>query len=472
MATLTLNTGTNDDDWQKEEFTNDSSVGSGQLQVGGVGTSPQTDSGIGWRFDGVTLTSSDTIDDVHLNLTKSGSQWSSQEDRLTLIDEDDTGTFSSGNPPGARAIVTNIADDAHNSNHVDGTAYELPTNSTDQETLADALAEVLARGGWSSGNAVGIVDNSDEDSSRYESFARKDWEAHEAGGGDIPELVINYTAGAGGEETASVSPVTVPLSLPAVTATYVSALSASVSPITVPISTPAVSATYTSELSASVAPVAIPVVLPAVTATSDAEATASVSPVAVSLALPTVTATYVSALSAGVSPLTIPISLPAVTATFVGVYSASVSPVTVPIVLPAVTASSGADAIASVSPVTIPIVLPTVTASYASALSASVAPATITVSLPTVSASYAAQLSASVSPVGVLINLPTVTAQSGEVTAFDFDLETRSFDFDLDSRSFDFDLETRSFDYDLDGRSFDFDLQSRSFDFIMDNREA
>lgn len=176
---------------------------------------------------------------------------------------------------------------------------------------------------------------------------------------DAPKLHIEYTAG-GTEYSASVSPVATAISLPAVTATYVSVLSASVSPVATAISLPAVTATYVGELTASVSPVTVPINPPAVTATSGVEYSASVSPVTTTINLPAVAATYASELSASVSPVAVPISLPAVTATSGSV--AVVSPVTITVALPGVTATYVSELSAVVSAVMVPVVLPEVTA--------------------------------------------------------------------------------------------------------------
>ena len=167
----------------------------------------------------------------------------------------------------------------------------------------------------------------------------------------------------GGEETASVSPVTVPISLPTVTATYQAQLSASVVPVTTPINLTAVTASYIAELTASVAPVAVPISLPTVTAEATSSQTASVSPVQVAVVLPTVTASYLAELAASVAPVVTPVSTPAVTASYQAEIAASVAPITIPIQLPTVTASGGGAETASVAPTILTISLPTVTAS-------------------------------------------------------------------------------------------------------------
>jgi len=201
----------------------------------------------------------------------------------------------------------------------------------------------------------GILVRTDDDGT---GFSKQDWLSSSYS--PEPLLHIEYSAGGGGPETASVSPVTVPISLPAVTATYIGALSASVAPVSTTLALPSVTATYVGVYSASVSPVAVPISLPAVTATEVVELGASVNPVTVTIVLPAVTATYTSELSASVSPVTVPISLPTVTATSGNI--ASVSSVTVTIVLPGVTAAYVSELSASLSPVAVLIVLPSVTA--------------------------------------------------------------------------------------------------------------
>lgn len=196
MATLTLTVGASADD----AILNDSSYddASGTMNVGGVGTTPNTNYGQGWRFTSVTLSGADTVTAAYLALMKNGSQWSQMNCRWTAIDEDNTATFSSGSPPGARAIVSaSIADDAQNVNQTDGTVYQFPPAGAGRTTLGAAIEAVLNRAGWASGNALGIVCNSDQDASAYQSFARKVWHTYDsATSASEPQLVITYTAGA------------------------------------------------------------------------------------------------------------------------------------------------------------------------------------------------------------------------------------------------------------------------------------
>lgn len=196
MATLAIDVAASTDDavvTSSGGYNNTDTV----ILVGGLGTAT-TDGGQGWRFDNVTLTSADTINTAHISQMKSGSAWSSIAIRITAIDEDDTATFSSGSPPGARAIVSaSIGVETPDVNRTSGTRYNIPAGSTPRATLAAAITAVIARGGWASGNAIGIVNNSEQDASYNTGFARENFHSWDsATASSEPQLVIDYTAGA------------------------------------------------------------------------------------------------------------------------------------------------------------------------------------------------------------------------------------------------------------------------------------
>lgn len=194
MATLTLTVSAGTDDAERDDTGYYDSETA--MLVGGVGTSPLSNYGQGWRFTNVTLTSTDTINSAILRLMKSGTQWVQHSNRWTCINEDNTATFSAGSPPGSRAIVSTIVVDTSNVQDTDGSLVDFPRGTSNQESFGDAIADVLSRPGWSSGNALAVVNNSDQDSSAYENFDRKFFHAYESSTSNSePQLVIDYTPG-------------------------------------------------------------------------------------------------------------------------------------------------------------------------------------------------------------------------------------------------------------------------------------
>lgn len=194
MATLTLTVGATADDARVNDLGYDNTETA--MQVGGANTTTGN-YGQGWRFLNVTLGGSDTINSAILKLMKSTTQFSNQVNRWTFAAEDNAATFSSGSPPGLRAIVASPVADTNNLNETDTTVYNFPRSAPNQVTLGARLASVTARGGWASGNAVAIVNNSKQDASANTTSARKlfhTWDS--ATGSSEPQLVIDYTAAA------------------------------------------------------------------------------------------------------------------------------------------------------------------------------------------------------------------------------------------------------------------------------------
>ena len=139
---------------------------------------------------------------------------------------------------------------------------------------------------------------------------------------------------------------------------------ASVSPVTISLSTPGVTATYVQQATASVDPISIVISQPLTTATHEYQYSATVSPLVIQSSLNTVTATYAGVWNAGVTPVSVTFSLSSVTASFIEVYSASISPVVIVSSLPSVTAMNTWHAL--VTPITLTLSIPVVTAkSYA-----------------------------------------------------------------------------------------------------------
>lgn len=219
-------------------------------------------------------------------------------------------------------------------------------------------------------------------------------------------------------DTASVSPLALTATIPAVTATYNSIQTASVAPITAQLTIPATTATYYSIQTATVAPLATTLTISAVTATYVYEQTATVAPLTTTLTITTTTATYVYVNTATVAPLTLTLTQTAVTATYASVQTATVEPLTLTIIPPAVTATHVSIWSASVAPLTTTLTLPAITATYASVLSATVAPLSTALTLPAITATYVYENTASVVPVTLTLTLPVVTpTYSGSTTA-------------------------------------------------------
>lgn len=205
MATLTLSVGASADDAKLDDVGYDDSATT--FNVGHPGSPTATDSGQGWRFTNVTLGVADTINSAILKLMKSGTQFSTQANRWTCVNEDSTATFSSGSAPGSRAIVATIVAESNNVNETDGTVYNFPRAGADQTSFGGAVANVLARGGWASGNALAVVNQSKQDAGQGAGFSRKLWNAWDSSvASSEPQLVIDYTAGAGGGGTPSPTP--------------------------------------------------------------------------------------------------------------------------------------------------------------------------------------------------------------------------------------------------------------------------
>lgn len=165
--------------------------------LGDPGSSPPANYGAGIRVTGVTLTSADTVTAVQIRVIKDTSEWLTVRWRLTTIAQDNTAVFSSGSPPGSRPIDTNIAAESVNVSHTNAVAYLFPTTGGLQTTLAAAVQAVLNRAGWALGNALAIVNQSDQDASAQLGTNRETystWDA--AGAGTEPQVVITYTAGA------------------------------------------------------------------------------------------------------------------------------------------------------------------------------------------------------------------------------------------------------------------------------------
>ena len=150
--------------------------------------------GAGFRFTGINLSAADTINAVRLSLTKDTTEWISINHIWDVINEDNTAVFSSGSPPGARPIVAGggVAETL-NVNHTNGTAYAYPSSGANQTALAALVASVTARAGWASGNALGFVDQSDQNAATPSGTGRETVACFDAATLLEPQLIIDYT---------------------------------------------------------------------------------------------------------------------------------------------------------------------------------------------------------------------------------------------------------------------------------------
>lgn len=167
------------------------------MLIGGVGVGPLVNYGEGFRFTNVTIPQGATVSSCKLSLTSNGG-WLTVLHRWTAINQDNTATFSSGSPPGSRPIVGTIAIENLNDNHIAGTAYDYPIDPGVQATLGTAVQSVFARGGWVSGNALAIVNNSDQDASAWEDYSREIIRTYDYSPAVAPAITIVYTGGGGG----------------------------------------------------------------------------------------------------------------------------------------------------------------------------------------------------------------------------------------------------------------------------------
>lgn len=195
MATLVLTVAASTDDARISDLGYDETET--VMQVGGTGSSA-ANHGQGWRFPGATLVAADTVTSAVLSLMKSSTQFSTRDIRLVVEDADNAAAFSSGSPPGSRAIVAGtIPSESPGTNELDGTRYDIPAGSTEQGQLGTLIDAVKNRGGWASGNAIAVVNNSDQDASAFTGFGRKmfhTWDSSTSS--SEPTLTITYTPGA------------------------------------------------------------------------------------------------------------------------------------------------------------------------------------------------------------------------------------------------------------------------------------
>ena len=120
--------------------------------------------GQGFRFTNITIPQGSTVTSAYLSIVDDAGSWIGTAVRLTAIDEDNTATFSGGSLPGSRPITSSyIAVEEPNISRAAGERVIYPTTGGLQQTLGAAINAVVNRPGWSSGNAIAVVNNSDQD---------------------------------------------------------------------------------------------------------------------------------------------------------------------------------------------------------------------------------------------------------------------------------------------------------------------
>lgn len=157
-----------------------------QTGEGGLG-----DSNVGLRFTGVTLLPGVVVTDARITLYFSGGSNNNQNLKVYGIDEDNTASLSSD--PRARAHTSAAVD-------WDFTGASLGTTKTTPD-LSAIVQEIIDRGGWSSGNAMGFLIEDDGST-----FAHS-WDSYEGSTIHAALLEITYS---GSSPSASQSPSSSP----------------------------------------------------------------------------------------------------------------------------------------------------------------------------------------------------------------------------------------------------------------------
>lgn len=152
---------------------------SGQSITIGEGTSD--DLIAAFRFLDVTIPQGETINTATITLKANVTDSDNISVTITGIDEDNTGDFSSD--PTARLQTT-----ASVSWSINGATLDATEQSPD---MALIVQEIVDRGGWSSGNAIGFfVDNDASGNNINLNFYAYDWPT--TGPDDAALLAINY----------------------------------------------------------------------------------------------------------------------------------------------------------------------------------------------------------------------------------------------------------------------------------------
>jgi hypothetical protein len=208
---------------------------------------------------------------------------------------------------------------------------------------------------------------------------------------------------------ATVSPIQILVTIPAVASTYIQVETASVDTIPINVDVPAVAATYDEVDAAAVVPVSLLTTIAEVTATYEEVDSAIVSPVAANVSISEVTATYIYVASADVDPVVMEITVTENAATYIEVQTAATSPVVASITIVEVTATYDEVNSATVAPVAINAVIPDVTATYIEIDIAEVSPVIVSITITETTATYDQINNAAVEPIVIDFSIPNVT---------------------------------------------------------------
>lgn len=378
-----------------------------------------------WPFAyiaGVTIPDGATIDASYLIIvaasTKSGTTVNT---RIQFEDAANPTAPTSYATWAARTLTTTYVDWNSIAAWTNGATYNSPEIKTIIQELVDSYD-------YSSGATMGILGQ------YIAATSYRHGTDYHGSSANAVKLYIEYTEAGGGTETADVSPVTVSVLIPSVTAAYVQTETAavaplavhiiptsttatyiqvetgSVSPVPVSLSIATVTATYSQTVTAAVAPLVVGVTVPAVNATYIQVETASVSPLALSVVPVTVTAVYTQVETASVTPLGITTTITSLTAVYTQVETAAAAPLAVTLSLPSVTAAGSQTGTAAVTPLAVMVTVASVTATYTQIETAAVAPAIVTITPTETTAVGVAEGTAAVTPLRVLISAAAVAA--------------------------------------------------------------
>lgn len=192
MATFTKQTIANADDVQ-ESYGGGNWAYSDSLSYLGKSDSYWTREG-GFRFTSVTIPQGSTITSAKLSFKAGNTFNRTIALKIKGIDVDNCGAFSSGDRPRNRTHTTAQID-------WDGTINVSLDDWIDSASITSVVQEIVNRGGWSSGNAIGfyIADDGSANSNYIES------QEYEDGSANAPKLTIVYS-GSSPSSSPSLSP--------------------------------------------------------------------------------------------------------------------------------------------------------------------------------------------------------------------------------------------------------------------------
>jgi hypothetical protein len=177
-----------DGDDDAHEKDNDTSFSRTANTVSAVGNAAAADRyNAGFRFDGVTVGNSDTIDVAYLTILPVSSTWDDPHLTIYCEDEDDVNDFNT---------EADVNDRTRTSASTAWSEWDIGVSWNNTPSLVDEVQEVVNRGGWSSGNAMGFLLIGST------SVGGLIQDAYDGDTGDCCKLHIEYTSSA---DTISVS---------------------------------------------------------------------------------------------------------------------------------------------------------------------------------------------------------------------------------------------------------------------------